>query len=302
MLNTLDELEGLLINSPLASRAKHALRILDTGETALFVATNSKHALADWMYLRQILAQTGRWPVLVSDAGCRNWPHASMFSRDPFEEEPDLVDLATPRAIVAASHTIDLDHWQQQCQTEFGEYRAGDSWEDQLEYMLSPLLKRGAAPTREEIRAAMSESSGLFPLDRFLFDWSEQHLGPQSAASVEMNWFDPAPNKQAVLLLPTVHGCDALAYMHWWGYNDTLSRIQLLRHWQDKFGAELVAHWDTMLQFIVQRPPQTSDEAFSLAVQHYWAAPCTLDLPGERLYQYAESLLHSKRWFLHERP
>jgi hypothetical protein len=71
--------------------------------------------------------------------------------------------------------------------------------------------------------------------------------------------------------------------------------------WQ-AYGAELVAHFGTMLQFVVSRPPQTLDQAFALAVQQNAVAPCTLALPGVSLREHVRALMCVDKWFLHERP
>jgi hypothetical protein len=78
--------------------------------------------------------------------------------------------------------------------------------------------------------------------------------------------------------------------------------LQLMREWQGRFGAQLVASWGTMLQFAVSAPPETLDEAFDLAAQHAAVAPCTTMLPGEGIRQLARHLWRGERWFLHERP
>ena len=57
-----------------------------------------------------------------------------------------------------------------------------------------------------------------------------------------------------------------------------------------------------MLQFAVDAPPDTLEEAFALAVQHVDVAPCTTLLPGENRRGLARYLWRSERWFLHERP
>lgn len=78
--------------------------------------------------------------------------------------------------------------------------------------------------------------------------------------------------------------------------------IRLSREWQHRFGAELVASWGTMLQYVAAKPPTTLDEAFDLAAQQIAVAPCTTLLRGEGVRQLARHLWHGEQWFLHERP
>lgn len=76
----------------------------------------------------------------------------------------------------------------------------------------------------------------------------------------------------------------------------------VLRSWGKRFGAEIVAAWGTMLQFVVARPPVTLDEALDLAFEHDRVAPSTLPLPGVAIRDHARALLHRDTWFLHDRP
>ncbi|WP_291467436.1 DUF4253 domain-containing protein [Acidovorax sp.] len=74
------------------------------------------------------------------------------------------------------------------------------------------------------------------------------------------------------------------------------------RGWRELHGAELWAHYGTMLEFAVGRPPRDFDTALALAREHDLAAPCTLALPGIALRHHALGLVGHGTWFLHERP
>jgi hypothetical protein len=92
--------------------------------------------------------------------------------------------------------------------------------------------------------------------------------------------------------------------MHWYGTSDFGAEhyVALGRQWETRHGARLVAHYGTMIQCLVERPPASPIEAWSLACEHDLAAPCTLALPGIPLRDYARALAGWDRWFLHERP
>ncbi|WP_428268063.1 DUF4253 domain-containing protein [Haliangium sp.] len=68
------------------------------------------------------------------------------------------------------------------------------------------------------------------------------------------------------------------------------------------FGAEIVAHYGTMLQLIVSRRPDDIDDAWALAYAQQLVAECTTVLPGISLRDHARALMHADRWFLHQRP
>ncbi|HIK18118.1 MAG TPA: DUF4253 domain-containing protein [Leptolyngbyaceae cyanobacterium M33_DOE_097] len=95
-----------------------------------------------------------------------------------------------------------------------------------------------------------------------------------------------------------------LAYLHWFGAwaSGTPVVIGFLKQWHQRYNAELVCHYGTMLQLTVEKRPATPAEAFDLAWQQEALAPCTTLLPGVTLRDHARSLLTVNRWFLHERP
>lgn len=78
--------------------------------------------------------------------------------------------------------------------------------------------------------------------------------------------------------------------------------MRALRNWQHRYGAELVCNDGTLLQRVVERPPQTPDDAFALAAQQYDLARDTLTLPLVSLREHARALIGRRQWLLHSRP
>jgi hypothetical protein len=120
-----------------------------------------------------------------------------------------------------------------------------------------------------------------------------------------LDWFDPEDQLMALLWLPTTAPEEALAYVHWFAGNGNRPShvlVAVMRAWCAQFGAELVAHWGTMLQLVVDAPPPTIGDALVLARQQELVASCTTELPGISTEQHAATLMASDRWFLHERP
>lgn len=118
------------------------------------------------------------------------------------------------------------------------------------------------------------------------------------------DWFEPADDdRTAIVFLPTPHGWESLAWLDFYGTEiGDDAHVALLHRWHQEYGAELVAHFDTMLQFVVKAPPSDEDAALALARQQVMIAPCTTLLPGIALRAHARRLIGSERWFLHERP
>ncbi|MBM2614293.1 DUF4253 domain-containing protein [Actinoplanes sp. LDG1-06] len=81
-------------------------------------------------------------------------------------------------------------------------------------------------------------------------------------------WF--VPNAVHLALLPTPRPWLAPGWLRYYGAGDPTRWTALtaaLWQWNQRYGAELVAWWGTMLQFVVSRPPAPGDEAWELAGQ-----------------------------------
>lgn len=78
--------------------------------------------------------------------------------------------------------------------------------------------------------------------------------------------------------------------------------ITVLEYWRRAYGAELVANFGTMLEFVVARPPETLDAAWELAVQQDLIARSTLAGRGVTIRDHARTLISRPTWFLHNRP
>lgn len=138
-------------------------------------------------------------------------------------------------------------------------------------------------------------------------DWLEvpDPAGVPDSVPVFNPWFEPTGQMVALLFLPEAEPEHALAYVHWFAGNPSLPShelIAVLRRWREELGAELVAHWGTMLQLVVGRPPTTIEGALALARQQELIAPCTTAMPGASTEELAASLRSAGTWFLHERP
>jgi hypothetical protein len=112
------------------------------------------------------------------------------------------------------------------------------------------------------------------------------------------------------VLLPTPVQWLAPAWFNYWGAISKANRIDrggdpgrdglaaAIRQWEQQWGAELVASWGTMLQFVVSRRPALGEQAWQLALQHL-AVGGSLQTPA---WELALALTRSDAWFLHDRP
>lgn len=313
MVNTEQDLRMLLGSSLSEQQKIMSTPIEGTGQTALCIEVHT-HALALWEHLKNLVPTTQRWPVWI----ITNWnPQATIsqeelasdiFSRFYFEEEEKDERLSdSPLDIIQAAQGLYVDDLLIKINSDEGlsaeEYLKIAIEQTQRKFGICP--KIGHAQQFLQTHALQT----VIDVERWFFDWEIEHcphaLELQENDLLHINWFEPSSYEhEAIVLLPTPHGWEAPAYINWFASYRKNSQliVALLKEWEEKYGAQLVCHFGTMLQFITAKRPKTPAEAFHLAWQQYMIAPCTILLPGISLREHARALMHTNRWFLHERP
>ena len=305
MIQSQRPLRQLLSGSALEHCEIVELPILDTGELAFALDIEVNDLEQSWIIARQLLKQTERWPVITacwSDGGEslaeRVWSE-DIFSRFFFKEAPNPEDVS-PRTLIQKSHRIDVSAFIDTLAKEHDCYNKLDEFFDRELEGTNQVC--GHAPNRNELDGYSIQTQ--HQLDRWLLDWELANGGLGNPEHSRFDWFDPNSVFPFLLLLPTSSSWETLAYINWHGTSDHGSEyyIALGRSWEERFGAELVAHYGTMLGCFVSRPPTDPRTAWEVAREHDLVAPCTLGLTGVHVRHYANGLANYDRWFLHERP
>jgi hypothetical protein len=275
-----------------------------SGEIAWAAQVPVAERQALWQAARALVEQgSGRWPVVTTLwSGAAEAPGAEALADDLFMRFPygqgAARDDVSPRSFIATARSFDPD----ELLAELADSAYPLDEEDQLEAWRSELAAAGISADGAGFGAAWTECAG----DRLRFErWLaalEEAQGVADPARGHQERFDP--DNAWLVLLPTPHSEEALAYLHWYGMERGPADgfIALLRRWRERHGAELWAHYGTMLEFEVRRPPEDFDTALALAREHDLAAPCTLMMPGIALRHHALGLVGHGTWFLHERP
>ncbi len=276
-----------------------------SGEIAWAAQVPVPERQALWQAARALVEQcSGRWPVVTTlwtgrtEAPAPEALADDLFMRFPYEQGAARDDVS-PRSFIATARGIGADEVLAELAESF--YPLDE--EDQLDVWRGELAAAGVAG---EACAGFDAAWAACAGDRLRFEhWLAALEKAQGAADPErgrQERFDP--DNAWLVLLPTPHSEEALAYLHWYGMERGRADgfIALLRRWREQHGAELWAHYGTMLEFTVGQPPQDFDGALALAREHDLAAPCTLALPGIALRHHALGLVGHGTWFLHERP
>ena len=276
----------------------------DSGEIAWATQVPVGERQALWQAARALVERGSvRWPVVTTLwSGSTEAPDADalandLFMRFPYEQGAARDDVS-PRSFIATARSLDPKDLLAELAGSF--YPLDE--QDQLEVWRSELAAAGVSADAAGFDAAWADCAG----DRLRFEhWLAMLEASHGAANPErgrQERFDP--DNAWLVLLPTPHSEEALAYLHWYGMERGPADgfIALLRRWREQHGAELWAHYGTMLEFAVGQPPGDFDTALALAREHDLAAPCTLALPGIALRHHALGLVGHGTWFLHERP
>lgn len=311
MIDSEHELRGLLKGTFLAQAPIATVTVADTWET-VFVLDVGARAREAWSLLRSCVARTERWPVLANLFANKTAPwavqvrQADLFIRHGFSQENRNGRRGdSPDAVIEASAGLDVA-------AAFAGFRADDSitTEEYLEVAVQESVNRfGTAPRIDDALDFLSENRlySFKDIERWFLDWEiatfPAALELPEAGLAHLQWYEPRES-HALVLMPSDRGWEVPAYVSFYGAHQCNSQfvVALLKEWNDRYGAELVAHYGTMLQFQTTRRPQTAEEAFHLAWQQHLIAPCTTILPGVSVRDHARALLHTNQWFLHERP
>lgn len=265
MIQSISELAASLAGTTLAERMMLELPILDTDEKAYALKISGDEVESAWRIARACLSQTQRWPVAVG-SWVENW--------SKWPEQIARADFFSRFYYEEAPNPVDI--------SPRGLCRLADRVD-------VPAFLERMAWDRTQEKALYGDWGDIDP----------KNLAPEDA---RLPWYQPPT--VALLFLPTIHCWDTLAYLNWFGTSDYGAEyyIALGRSWEKRFGAELVAHYGTILQCLVSRPPQILGDAETLAQEHDLASPCTLAQPGLHILDYAKGLVGCDRWALQENP
>ena len=321
MLNTVNEIAALLKDTFLAQREIIVLDAPDCDLTALAIQINQGEIFEAWQLLRSHVSTTQRWPVVVAtwnwDGQQRDWPtdmaDANFLDRQAFRGEHAQTQIAhyLPDTIIARSQDVDLDAFL--AEEAANQRRLVDAHvlKEDIDYEIGNIpeqFDRSSIQSQLLSSVDRNELQSTLDLEKWLLDWEIAHgigIAPPMEEEGYLSWYEPDSEQSLALnLLPTVNSWESVVYLHWYGSESAGSETvtAFLKRWHQRYGAELVCHYGTMLQLVVNKKPATLWEAFDLAWEQTAIAPCTTLLPGISLRNHARELMACDRWFLHERP
>ncbi|BAL89325.1 hypothetical protein AMIS_41050 [Actinoplanes missouriensis 431] len=253
--------------------------MVEEGPAGIFVVEglDSTALLPLWHAARAAVPVTGRWPVITG-----------LEDTVDLDREPAPEECA---AFAAAAQT--LDPW-----AVFSERPDFEAWQvsSYLDACLGPDAGR-----RDDPRLGGITRRGL---DRWVYDQmlADPVLAGRGIARGAMltstrGWH--AETDAQLVLLPTPAQWLTPLWLSYYGAGrDRESLGAAILEWEQRWGAQLVASWGTMLQFLASRPPSDSEDAWGLAGQ-LMAVGGSLQ---HEQWELALALPRGEAWFLHCRP
>lgn len=150
--------------------------------------------------------------------------------------------------------------------------------------------------SREESLAAMLREAGEPPLG----DWPEITEGSTGPSIISDSQTGKPYPKVYIGVAPTDDWTTIPAYLRWGGWNSCPApeyHVAALRHWRDRYGAELVGMSFDTIDLRVTTRPKTREEALALA--HDYHAYCP-DIIGQGVGTYralAAAQMATDWWF-----
>ncbi|MFI6079121.1 DUF4253 domain-containing protein [Actinoplanes sp. NPDC051343] len=235
--------------------------------------------LEAWQAARSVVPATGRWPVMITAED------EILDGEDP--SDFDDLDLAARK----------IDPWKPPWRVinDDEPLIPATDLDGRLRGFPADLIE---AATNELAMPSTEPALGRWIYDRLLADPTlAAALQPQVDAMIGTQyWF--VPQTVQLVLLPTPLPWLAPYWFDYWGTQDSTWLSAVERNWHHRWGAELVASWGTMLQFLASRQPEPGEQAWELAGQ--------LKKVGTSLqmdqWLLALALPHTDAWFLHDRP
>ena len=250
------------------------------GSTVLVHGIDPTRLLDAWRAARSVLDVTGRWPVFTGPGELYHEP-------------------STDEVVQLAEAAVAVDPWSV--------YR---TWvddepldEERVDRWVSAFFDADvAARVRRELSFPTTDAA----VDRWIWDTLLADTGLRERAHTQASYLVGTGTwhlmrEVQLVLLPTPHQWLSPLWTSYFGAtcaNGVEGLAAAIRQWEQQWGAELVACWGTMLQFVVARQPAEDEQAWQLARQ-LMAVGGSLQMQP---WELALAVTRSDAWFLHDRP
>jgi hypothetical protein len=201
----------------LGGRRTHVSAV-PSGSTALVAEIKPDEFLDVWRRARELVDETGRWPLITWVQGWEDFAGGYVFSRDQFiysDRNNGLSGDTSVDGLIARAGHLEMSSVLDGLERAPAWVRDHIDWE--LQDALTKIRARwGKSPPEEELRRAATDARHpVLGLQRYLLEWelanepapTEVTSGMSAAKQLEwtLRYMDPMPPDEpaALILLPT---------------------------------------------------------------------------------------------------
>ncbi|HEX2517410.1 MAG TPA: DUF4253 domain-containing protein [Chloroflexota bacterium] len=229
------------------------------------LTTSGQGALRHWRALRDLVDETGHWPVLLGGEvearslvrDLESYPAPGAPSERP--GAPPGPPEATPAALVRRGLALDPGAWLRERAAADPDYYA---------------VPHGPWPP-----PAWPRSGFTIPQD------------PRTR--------QPLP-EVVVALVPTTHSWEVAVHLRLGGWNEhpePAVHVALHKAWHERYGAELVGATHDVIELRVLRPPQDREQALALALEQYVYCADIVQQGSDTIEALAAGLVEAEVWY-----
>lgn len=302
----LDQLKQYFIGTPFEGRPVLAVPTRDAAVQAFAVAVDAAEAQKMWQVARRLTEQTQRYPVLLQ----AELTHSDLdfrFSDYGFDTEclNDQQDISV-QAILSTAQKLNIEDELKRHQAH---HYADTNQQDELEmvdsYYADLTDQVGTSPTIDQMKAQIIQQNmqSWLELELWLTDWLYQKelITHQTVLDKNALLSHVGSEPFVLVFLPTPHGNEVPAYLHFFGALSSPFLVALFKRWHEDCAAEIFGHYGTIMTFL--SPANLSFEsAKQVALEQHLIAPYDFFAGGDTIYSRTFDLMRGEDWFIHERP
>jgi hypothetical protein len=242
-----------------------------------------------WEKLRDLVPQTGHWPVILGRLGEEDLP----TERGVIDATTGVKKIEYPdtRSILHQAEEIDAFKWFENTRRQHIE---------NLNEELESCLQKGYEEDAEYFRTLLNQPDEFQGIKRGDWPSGAEPSSPWGIAAGITHDRDMNSYEVTMALLPTPHSWQTAAILKFGGWNACPwphEHTAILRHWEKRFGAQVVCLTNDTIECLVSRPPQTRSDALLLARDQYFYCD-DIVLQGTRtLDALAAGLLKGEAWY-----
>ena len=221
-----------------------------------------------------------------------------------------MPDFPFPITAVAGSEAV--DQWKRLHKLWRAEGASavliGDAKQVQLagdNFKLSELSTDAILATSAELTAEIFIQNKLKAEDEYYDslepgEWPSKPVAKQELGAHLEILSNKPKNKVYIARIPTIRSYEIPAYLKYGGWNECPApeeHVAMLRHWTEKFGAEIYAITEDVIECAVKAPPKNNEESMKLAKDQFAYCSDIVFQGTESLELLAASLKDSHAWY-----